>query len=176
MWNTFQEKRINHMPPIKVIKAWKGLADELEEKTQTAKSAAQLMKQVATTLNERKLYYNWVGFYMISKADPGWLQLGPFAGAMTQHTRIPMNQGLCGAAASSGKTIVVHDVSTDARYLACSVETKSEIVAPIFVAGSVVGELILDSFIPVAFQEEDQELVEYCAALVGKFLVKHPHL
>ena len=54
---------------------------------------------------------------------------------MTPHTRIPLNQGICGAAASSGKTIVVDDVKKDPRYLACSLETKSEIVVPIFVKG-----------------------------------------
>src|SRR5260370_17793295 len=121
MWNAFQRKENNWM---QVNKKWNGLAEDLEKKAQTAKSGAQLMKQVAATLNERKLYYNWVGFYMISKADPKWLELGPFVGAMTPHTRIPMNQGLCGAAASSGKTVVVHDVTNDSRYLASSLETR----------------------------------------------------
>lgn len=102
----------------------------------------------------------------------GW-NLGLYVGAMTPHTRIAMNQGLCGAAASSGKTIVVHDVSKDSRYLACSVETKSEIVVPIFVQGKVVGELDIDSFLPAAFKSEDQQLVEYCATLIGRFLEKH---
>ena len=72
---------------------------------------------------------------------------------MTPHTRIPLNQGICGAAASSGQTVVVDDVSTDPRYLACSLETKSEIVVPIFVDGKVVGELDIDSHFPAAFTQ-----------------------
>jgi GAF domain-containing protein len=89
---------------------------------------------------------------------------------MTPHTRIPLNQGICGAAASSGKTIVVDDVSKDSRYLACSLETKSEIVVPVFVNGEVAGELDIDSHFAAAFGCEDQELVQYCAEIVGKKL------
>jgi len=156
------------------IKTWQDLAREFQEMAKAAKAGEEFMHLVAKTLNERKLYYNWVGFYLISKTDPNWLELGPFIGAMTPHTRIAINQGICGAAASTGKTIVVHDVSEDPRYLACSIETKSEIVAPIRVRGKVVGELDIDSFIAAAFQKEDQHLVEYCAALVGNVLEKHP--
>ena len=93
---------------------------------------------------------------------------------MTPHTRIPLNEGICGAAASTGKTVVVDDVTKDPRYLACSLETKSEIVAPIFVRGNVVGELDIDSHFPAAFALEDQTLVERCAAIVGAKLEKSP--
>jgi len=93
---------------------------------------------------------------------------------MTPHTRIPLNQGICGAAASSGKTVVVDDVASDPRYLACSLETKSEIVAPVFVRGKVAGELDIDSHFSAAFGREDQAFVEHCAALVGKKL-ETPH-
>jgi GAF domain-containing protein len=89
---------------------------------------------------------------------------------MTPHTRIPLNQGICGAAASSGKTVVVDDVRKDQRYLACSLETKSEIVVPVFVRDKVAGELDVDSHFLAAFAVEDCELVEYCARLVGKRL------
>jgi GAF domain-containing protein len=115
------------------------------------------------------LKYNWVGFYMIEPgAKPPVLTLEAFVGAMTPHTRIPLNQGICGAAASSGKTIVVDDVSKDPRYLACSLETKSEIVVPIFVKKKVAGELDIDSHFAAAFGAEDQDLVQYCAEVVGK--------
>ena len=85
-----------------------------------------------------------------------------------------MNQGICGAAASSGKTVIVDDVTADTRYLACSIETKSEIVVPIFAPGKVVGELDIDSHFPSAFSGEDRNLVEYCAQLVGKRLEQSP--
>jgi|SRR5271165_3864363 len=136
-----------------------------------ALSADQLMEGIARLLNKELLKYNWVGFYMIEPgANPPMLVLGHYQGAMTVHTRISLHQGICGAAASSGKTVVVHDVKKDPRYLACSIETKSEIVVPIFVHGKVAGELDIDSHFLSAFADEDRELVEYCAQLVGKQL------
>ncbi|HKF21780.1 MAG TPA: GAF domain-containing protein [Candidatus Angelobacter sp.] len=145
---------------------------EIDEIGKTSKTAMELMDRVTKKLNERMLKYNWVGFYMIALDDPDTLVLGPFVGAMTPHTRIPLNQGICGAAASSGTTVVVDDVSKDSRYLACSIETKSEIVAPIFVKGKVVGELDIDSHFLAAFHGEDRSLVEYCAQSVGRFMEK----
>ena len=134
------------------------------------------MTGIVNCLHERMLKYNWVGFYMIEKSlaanQPPMLVLGPFAGAMTPHTRIPLNQGICGAAATSGKTVVVDDVNRDARYLACSIQTKSEIVAPVFLNRTVAGERDIDSHLAAAFTAEDRELVEYCAVLVGKQLEK----
>ncbi len=135
------------------------------------RSADQLMEGITGLLNEQMLKYNWVGFYMLEDgANPPVLVLGHYRGAMTPHTRIPLNQGICGAAASSGKTVVVDDVHKDSRYLACSLETKSEIVVPIFVGGKVVGELDIDSHFPAAFSVKDRELIEYCSRLVGKRL------
>jgi L-methionine (R)-S-oxide reductase len=148
------------------------IKSELDNLASGAQSAQDLMAQIVKLLHDRMLKYNWVGFYMLQRAPASqpMLVLGAFEGAMTPHTRIPLNQGICGAAASSGKTVVVDDVSKDSRYLACSLETKSEIVVPIFVKGKVAGELDIDSHFLAAFAEEDRELVEYCADLVGKRL------
>jgi GAF domain-containing protein len=146
---------------------------EITALVENSGTAKDLMLGVCRTLHERMLKYNWVGFYMLEPgAQPPMLVLEAVVGAMTPHTRIPLNQGICGAAASSGKTIVVDDVSKDPRYLACSLETKSEIVVPIFVRGKVAGELDIDSHFPAAFGVEDQGLVQYCAEVVGKKLEK----
>jgi L-methionine (R)-S-oxide reductase len=148
---------------------------EVESLAKTARTSQDFLSELARILHVRMLKYNWVGFYMLEHqlhSQPSMLVLGPFEGAMTPHTRIPLHQGICGAAASTGKTVIVDDVSKDPRYLACSLETKSEIVVPVFVRGKVVGELDIDSHFPSAFGDEDRELVEYCAALVGKYLEK----
>ncbi len=149
---------------------------EIDRHNQAAGSVEDFMWEIVRLLHDRMLKYNWVGFYMLEEkpvnSQPRMLALGPFQGAMTPHTRIPLNQGICGAAASTGKTIVVDDVSLDNRYLACSTETKSEIVVPVFVRGKVVGELDIDSHFPAAFGDQDRRLVEYCASLVGKQLEK----
>jgi L-methionine (R)-S-oxide reductase len=145
------------------------LRNEASEVAQAAPNADDLMTKIVGLLHHRMLKYNWVGFYMLEAgAQPPMLVLGAFDGAMTPHTRIPLNEGICGAAASSGLTVVVDDVKKDPRYLACSLETKSEIVVPIFVRGKVVGELDIDSHFPAAFSLEDRQLVEHCAALIGK--------
>jgi len=140
----------------------------VERLNSDSRSADQFMNGITVLLHEQMLKFNWVGFYMLERhATPPMLVLGHYQGAMTPHTRIHLHQGICGAAASSGKTVVVDDVSKDPRYLACSLETKSEIVVPIFVRGEIVGELDIDSHFPAAFAADDQQLVEHCARLVG---------
>src|SRR5437868_428579 len=93
---------------------------EIDHLAASALTAEEFMQGMVKKLNERMLKYNWVGFYMLEN-KPGQmavLVLGPYVGAMTPHTRIPLDQGICGAAASTGKTQVVHDVNSDSRYLA----------------------------------------------------------
>ena len=145
------------------------ICKEADKLYSDARTAGQLMEGITRLLNKHMLKYNWVGFYMLEEgANPPVLVLGHYQGAMTPHTHIFLNQGICGAAASSGKTVIVDDVKKDPRYLACSLETMSEIVVPIFVRGTVVGELDIDSHFPAAFGSDDRELVEYCAKLIGK--------
>ncbi len=146
---------------------------EIEALAAAAASADDLMNAVVNHLSRRMLKYNWVGFYLLEqdkKTGEPVLVLGQFAGAMTPHTRIPLHKGICGAAASTGQTVVVDDVYADPRYLSCSVETQSEIVVPVFAHGKVVGELDIDSHFSAAFKPEDRRLVERCAALVGCYL------
>lgn len=147
------------------------VTDEITSLAASSATAHDVMRGMVKLLHDNMLKYNWVGFYMLEpNADPPMLVLGAFAGAMTPHTRIPLDQGICGAAASSGHTVVVDDVSKDPRYLACSLETKSEIVVPIFAHGKVVGELDIDSHFSAAFTPEHQNFVQHCAKLVGKKL------
>jgi L-methionine (R)-S-oxide reductase len=151
------------------------LAKELTVLAPAAASVEDLMSVIVGRLKERLPHFDWVGFYMIEKAGIGEdpvLVIGPYVGAITPHTRIPLNQGICGAAASSGRTVIVDDVNADPRYLACSLETKSEIVVPIVVKGEVVGELDVDSHTPAAFTADDRQLLEHCARLVGVYLEK----
>jgi GAF domain-containing protein len=146
---------------------------DLEIVTSHAASADELMQTIVQRLAESVPAFNWVGFYMIDPVQPNMLQLGPFVGSPTEHVRIPLDKGICGAAAASGATIVVDDVHSDPRYLACSLETRSEIVAPVYAHNKVVGELDIDSHTPAAFGPAERELVERCAALVGQYLESH---
>jgi L-methionine (R)-S-oxide reductase len=149
------------------------LIAELTSLAASATNVDALMNSIVNLLHEKLTRYNWVGFYMIDPKDSNMLVLGPFRGSMTPHTRIPLNQGICGAAASSGKTVIVDDVNKDPRYLACSLETKSEIVVPVFAKGKVVGELDIDSHFIAAFGPDDRKLCEHAAQLLGKFIESH---
>jgi L-methionine (R)-S-oxide reductase len=116
-------------------------------------------------LHERLAHYDWVGIYWVDGDD---LVLGPWVGPeATEHTRIPIGTGVCGAAAQSGRTEIVPDVSADPRYLACFASTKSEIVVPIFDGGEVVGEIDVDGSDLGAFDEMDARFLEEVAALVA---------
>jgi L-methionine (R)-S-oxide reductase len=120
----------------------------LEFQTLAATGAAprSVMERIAHRLHETMTRYNWVGFYLVNANDPGVLVVGPYAGSFTPNARIPLNTGLCGAAASGGQTVVVNDVAKDSRYLAGSALVKSEIVVPIFVKNRLAAELDIESY------------------------------
>lgn len=110
--------------------------------------------------------YNWVGIYLVEGNE---LVVHNYIGAPTPHTRIPIGQGICGAAVAEEETIVVTDVNADSRYLACSIETKSEIVVPIQ-GRQMYGEIDIDSHTLNAFHEHDQKMLEGMAKDLAEFL------
>ncbi|MFH1102003.1 MAG: GAF domain-containing protein [Methanobacteriota archaeon] len=113
-------------------------------------------------------HYSWVGIYRV---DGDMLLLGPWRGEeATEHVLIPVGKGVCGAAAQSGKTEIVDDVTKDARYLACFLSTRSEIVVPIKRNGVVVGEIDIDSDSPGAFTQQDARLLEKVAEMLNQYL------
>ena len=111
--------------------------------------------------------YTWVGIYLLHGDE---LVLGPYLGKPSPHTRIPLGRGICGAAATERATIVVDDVNADPRYLACSIETQSEIVVPIMRGDTVLGEIDIDSDTRAAFGPEDRDLIEAVAAILSERL------
>jgi GAF domain-containing protein len=136
----------------------------------SAPDLAALQGFIVKTIPARLSYYNWTGFYMLDPDDAETLVLGPFEGAATTHVRIPVSEGICGAAVAQAETVIVDDVNADPRYLACSIETKSEIVVPIRAHGRIVGEIDIDSHELGAFGVEDRRFLEECAEIVGGFL------
>ncbi len=122
-------------------------------------------EKVVALLNRELPTYTGVYIYMLEGET---LVLTHYVGRPTEHTRIPIDKGICGAAVREAATVVVDDVSSDPRYIACSIETNSEIVVPIFRNGKVVGEIDIDSDVPRAFMREDQELLEQVAAMLAE--------
>jgi L-methionine (R)-S-oxide reductase len=127
--------------------------------------AEDVLQATVELLHDRFAHYAWVGIYLVAGAD---LVLGPWRGPQeTEHTRIPIGAGICGAAAASGRTEIVDDVNADDRYLACFPSTRSEIVVPIAYEGAIVGEIDIDSDEPAAFGEADRSFLERIAALLS---------
>jgi len=121
--------------------------------------------RVVETLHDGFEHYSWLGIYLVEGDD---LVLGPWKGPeATEHVRIPVGQGICGAAAATGETEIVDDVNADPRYLSCFPSTRSEIVVPIAHEGRVVGEIDIDSDRPAAFGEDDRAFLEQVAALIA---------
>jgi L-methionine (R)-S-oxide reductase len=95
------------------------------------------------------------------------LVLGPFEGAPTEHERIRMGQGVCGSVAALGRTEVVPDVRKRPGHIACDINTRSEVVAPIIREGEVIGVLDVDSNTLDAFGEREVERIEAAAKGIG---------
>ena len=138
--------------------------DEMKELVLAAKGPEDVQARTVISLHKNFPHYNWTGIYRLEGQN---LVLGPFQGKPTVHTRIPIGTGVCGSAALSQKTEVVPDVKADARYLACSLETRSEIVVPVIKNGAFWGEIDIDSDKPDAFGLDDVEFLEAVARLMA---------
>ena len=104
-------------------------------------------------------HYTWVGIYTVDGAE---LALASWSGPMaTLHARIPIGQGICGAAVAEKTTILVPDVSNDPRYLQCFINTRSELVVPLLKDGVPIVEIDIDSDQLAAFSPTDKEFVEW---------------
>ena len=150
------------------------LLDHFRQIAASVPALKDLQQGIVEAIPQHLAHYNWTGFYMLDPDDSETLVLGPFVGAPTDHVRIPVSQGICGAAVASGETVIVDDVNVDPRYLSCSIETKSEIVVPIYVHGKVIGEIDIDSHDPAAFTEDDRLFLEEATRIVGTYIEQHP--
>jgi GAF domain-containing protein len=146
--------------------AYRAIIDDVDRMVNRGAEADAVLRRVVDLLHDRLDHFSWVGIYLV---EAGELVLGPWRGPeATEHVRIPVGEGICGAAAASGRTEVVDDVNADPRYLACFPSTRSEIVVPIAYEGRVVGEIDVDSDEPAAFDEEDRRSLERIAVLISQ--------
>lgn len=144
---------------------YRGALEAIDRIVNREPEADEVLRKTVDVLHDRFEHYSWVGIYLVEGDD---LVLGPWKGPQaTEHVRIRVGEGICGAAATSGRTEIVDDVNADERYLACFLSTRSEIVVPISYQGRVVGEIDIDSDEPAAFGEADRTLLERVATLVS---------
>lgn len=149
------------------------LLSEIRQAALSASTLESLQKTIVKVLSQNLSHYSWVGFYMLDTRNPDTLILGPFVGDPTPHIRIPITQGICGAAVALGQTVIVDDVAADPRYLSCSIKTKSEIVVPLYAHGKVIGEIDIDSHDLAAFTQSDKTLLEEIARITGTYAEEH---
>jgi putative methionine-R-sulfoxide reductase with GAF domain len=147
------------------VHTYRGALEAVDRIVNREVEADEVLRKTVEILHDRFDHYSWVGIYLLEGDD---LVLGPWKGPQaTEHVRIPVGQGICGAAAVSGRTEVVDDVTADDRYLACFPSTRSEIVVPIAYEGKIVGEIDIDSDSPAAFGEADRTFLERVALLIS---------
>src|ERR1051325_11444069 len=149
------------------------LLEEFSTYARSAPNTTALMTHISQRLHDQLARYNWVGFYLVDQVDPGMLVVGAYVGSFTPHERIPINKGLCGAAATMRQTVVVNDVASDPRYLAGSEIVKANMIVPIFAKKELVGELDIESYFTETFTRAEQSFAEAIAVLVGKFMETH---
>jgi L-methionine (R)-S-oxide reductase len=109
--------------------------------------------------------FHWVGFYRTTAPD--MLMLGPFQGPLAC-VSIPFDKGVCGAAATTQKTMIVEDVDQFPGHIACSSLSKSEIVVPLIAGGETKLVLDVDSDKAGDFGALDQKYLEQIVALIAK--------
>ena len=108
--------------------------------------------------------YNWSGIYRLEGET---LILDAYVGAATDHTHIPVGRGVCGTAVAEDKNQVITDVRELTNYLACSTQTRSEIVVLIRKGDTILGQIDIDGHRVAAFDSSDEQLLEDMAAILA---------
>jgi L-methionine (R)-S-oxide reductase len=144
---------------------------QLTQQLQASADPAEItVRQIAASFP----HYNWVGVYWLRGDE---LVLGPYVGAVTEHTQIPVGRGVCGSAVAENRNQIVDDVNSRENYISCSIHVKSEIVVLIRnAAGAVIGQIDADSHQPAAFDPSDEQMLEQAAALIAARLAAQADL
>ena len=145
------------------------LIDNIRIAIADAGDETEVLRKTVELIDAFSAGFNWTGFYMMKGKA---LEVGPYIGEKTEHTRIELNRGICGAAASRKQTIIVDDVSSDPRHIACSRSTRSEIVVPLMDGNTCLGEIDIDSHQSAYFSKADKEMLEAIAELVVNRLLR----
>lgn len=127
-------------------------------------SGRELREQAMTLLNELP-DYNWSGIYRL---DGDLLILDAYVGAPTDHTEIPVGRGVCGTAVAENANQVIDDVRELSNYLACSLQTRSEIVVLIKAGDNILGQIDIDGHRVAAFDKTDEKLLQELSTLLAK--------
>src|SRR5262245_30210147 len=101
------------------------IINRVKDACQSGKPSREILASTVEILQQSLPGWNWVGIYLLAGDT---LLLGPYVGKPTDHTRIKVGVGVCGTAVKEDANIIVDDVTSRENYLACTLETRSEIV------------------------------------------------
>jgi L-methionine (R)-S-oxide reductase len=129
-------------------------------------SGREALQEVCRFFRAEFSHYKWVGIYRL---DGQQLVLAAWDGDQpTEHTVIPVNRGICGKAVRERRTVIAEDVRSDPEYLACFLETRSEIVVPIRDGTEILGEIDIDGVAVKGFDATDGRFLEAVAPKLVK--------
>ena len=141
-------------------------ADEILHLLTQANETGPALRLKAMTLLDGLPGYHWSGIYRL---EGDTLVLDEYVGASTDHTHIPVGLGVCGTAVAENRNQVIEDVRQLDNYLACSLETRSEIVVLIHDGeGNILGQIDIDGHDVGAFDASDEDLLERIAVELAK--------
>ena len=140
---------------------YQSLLPQIRELTRNERDLTADLANISAALKQAFGFF-WVGFYLVKESE---LVLGPFQGPGAC-TRIPLGKGVCGTAWKERRTIIVPDVEQFPGHIACSSESKSEIVVPLFKDGEIIGVLDIDSDRLNTFDETDAKYLEKIISLI----------
>jgi L-methionine (R)-S-oxide reductase len=141
----------------------KQLVNNIKAAIADKQTETDILKTAARLIDDFSEGYNWTGFYLM-RGD--MLEVGPYIGPETPHKRIKLRRGICGAAASEKRSIVVDDTNADPRFLACASTTQSEVVVPLMDGDACLGGIDIDSDQLGFFNSEDREMLEAIAGII----------
>lgn len=124
-----------------------------------------VLRRAVEILKHERQRYDWVGIYLV---EGDTLVLHNYIGMPTEHTRIPIGKGVCGVAVAEGANQIIGDVTRLDNYVACSVETRSEIVVLIRRGTEILGQIDIDSDLEDAFDKEDEALLGRVAEVLAR--------
>ncbi len=140
------------------------IVSQVEQTVDSSATRDEVLRDAVQILKKERGHYNWVGIYLV---EGDTLVLHNYKGKPTEHTHIPIGKGVCGVAVAEGANQIVGDVTRLDNYLACSVETRAEIVVLIRRDMDILGQIDIDSDLENAFTEEDEALLSRVADLVA---------
>ena len=146
------------------------LNKELQDMRDEGHLSDALLRRAVRRIKTSDTRFDWVGVYLLD-GEKNELWLHNYVGSPTEHARIPVGTGVCGTAVAEKKNQNVADVTKFSNYLACSTDTRSEMVVLIRAGDDIFGQIDIDSSKLSAFNKDDESTLQSVADKLAEQLV-----